>query len=89
MFHGRMRGRPYRLEEDEHGIIFDDGAAAVRFTGPESTPAEVTRTPRGSHVLDLGIAYTMMTLLKGITSPSRVHQVNIPLLAEGIARGST
>jgi putative selenate reductase len=81
---GRMEGKTYSLavcEEKKRGY-YNDGVIAVTFDTETHEVVEVKAlngSPVG-HKLDMKTYHTLRTLLIGLLSPSRIHQVNVPHL---------
>jgi putative selenate reductase len=80
----RIQGRAYRLEQlsNSHGYRYDDGMLTLHVSTEGAISLDPTSSrPHSSHVIDIGRYHAVVTLLRGITDPRRVHAVNTPLLA--------
>ena len=81
-----MRGQIYRLDELSGGAEYryDDGTVTIVVDANDSIILEEgSAIPGTHHLVDMGRYHTLVTLLRGITDASFVHQVNTRLLAEG------
>ena len=81
---GRMEGATCRLDQldpEAQAHRYNDGEVSLLIdsSGPPRLEPSSAQAP-GGHRIDIGRYLTMKTLLHGITSSSRVHAVNAPLL---------
>jgi len=82
--HGRIEGRPCRLECDglSERYVYDDGCVTLCIDrGKVRAIAENSAPSAATHRVDMGRFHTLATLLKGITDTSRVHPNNVRLLS--------
>jgi putative selenate reductase len=85
--HARITGQSCRLQQKGDGSLFselkyDDGAVALEIADGQAVRLATTSArPAAPHRVDMGRFHTLVALLKGITSPARVHQINTRLLA--------
>jgi putative selenate reductase len=82
--HGRFGGERCRLENNsaDGDYEYDDGTVTLRITsGTVQGLAANSARPAKLHRVDLGRYHALVALLTGITSGSRVHQVNTRLIA--------
>jgi putative selenate reductase len=84
ILHGRTAGTPCRLEQKGDGNIFlyDDGVVSLEIKqGGPTTLAADSAKPTATHRVNMGRFHTLVALLRGITSDTRVNQVNARLVA--------
>jgi hypothetical protein len=82
--HGRFGGQRCRLanHSSDGDYEYDDGTVTLRITrGKVQGLAEDSPRPANPHRVDLGRYHALVALLTGITSGSRIHQVNARLIA--------
>jgi putative selenate reductase len=85
--HGRIEGKPCRLEtcSTDGRYVYDDGSVTLHVEdGKVSGLAANSARPAAPHRVDMGRFHTLAALLAGITSGTRVHQVNTRLLASSL-----
>jgi putative selenate reductase len=81
---GRIEGRIYRLDQlaNGDGYRYSDGMVSVRVGGVGAPTSESRKLrPHAAHMLDMGRFHALATLLQGIIDTTRVHAVNVPILA--------
>jgi putative selenate reductase len=82
---GRIEGTSCRLDRlDAAGTTwryYDGTVTLLMGNGSPAEPDPQSDRPASDHVIDLARFHTMAILLKSITDPSRVHQVNAALVA--------
>ncbi len=79
---GRIDGRIYRLEQlaGENGYRYCDSAITLHVNATGEMTADKSSTVSIPHVVDVGRFHSFVTLLRGISNPTRVHAVNASLL---------
>ena len=85
----RIAGAEYTLTRlpQDGGFLFDDGQVTLQFAaGQPIGLASDSPCPTSPRRVDLGHFHALAALLVGITSPGRVHAVNVPLLARAGSR---
>ncbi len=82
--HGRIGGQSHHLlTTAKNGYCYGDGELTICVTERgEISLDSVSPRPSVLHVVDMGCYHTMVTLLLGITDPTRIHAINSPLLVE-------
>ena len=81
---GRIEGKIHSLSvnDQKKAAVYSDGVLEVQFN--PATHAVLGAKPltkdADGHKLDVKQYHTLRTLLTGLLSPSRVHQVNVPYL---------
>jgi putative selenate reductase len=82
--HGRIAGKLCRLEHVSvnGSYLYDDGNVTLEIeTGVPTRVAPSTTSPAATTRVDLGRFHTLAALLTGITSASRIHQVNTRIVS--------
>jgi putative selenate reductase len=81
--HGRIEGRPVRLERAESGdFVFCDGVVTLAVkNGNVVTLAADSIRPVAVHRVEMGRFHALVTLLTGITDTTRIHPINTRLVA--------
>lgn len=82
---GRIDGQELRLETrgEDGRCRYDDGTVAIEITDGIATALSAdSPRPSAAHSVKMSRCHAMVALLRGITNPSRVHQVNTRLLVE-------
>jgi putative selenate reductase len=85
--HARIAGILSRLSEKGDGslVLYGDGEIVVEVKdGRAIQLAASSEKPASPHRVDMGRFHTLVALLTGITSPTRVHQINTRLLASSL-----
>jgi hypothetical protein len=67
---------------DEAGYRYSDGLVTLRIDlqGGFALDTAASMPINFSHVVDVGMFHSAVTLLRGIVDPSRIHAINTPLL---------
>jgi hypothetical protein len=80
---GRIEGTIYRLEQNVDGFKYDDGLVVIHVDTHGALRLDAaTPPPLSPYQLNMGRFHSLVTLLRGITSSTRVHAVNTPLLED-------
>ncbi len=81
---GRIEGKLHSLSvnEQKKTAVYTDGVLEVRFNPATHEIIGVKPLTKGAdgHKIDVKQYHTLRTLLTGLLSPSRIHQVNAPYL---------
>ncbi len=84
--HGRIQRQTFCLDRagaDQETWHFDDGTVRIELSPRSLGSARLlSAPPKKDHIVNLCHFLTMHTLWGAMTDPTRVHQVNAPLLAE-------
>jgi putative selenate reductase len=81
---GRIENVLYRYEDlaNGSGARYTDGVVTISIgSSGQYQLAPDMLPPAVSHTIDVGRLHAVATLLRGITDSTRVHAVNVPLLA--------